>query len=176
MQTYPLVLDPVADDQAHPLAAENLVVLTTQNCIEDTPIMLALPHAWVEFTKKSPGDMYMPFSGDDSGIALMKGPDVVAFMTWSDRRGKTAWITMGWVAPEWRNKGLYKIMWDEFLAFIEPVGYHAVFGSTGVDNKAMQRVMEQTDREAVGILYKLDMIKYRDDLLDAGVQPLKHKV
>lgn len=164
------------DEERLDIKGKKVAVVVCQGGIEDSPILMVLPVAWCEYTKISNLDLYMPFSGDDNGIALVCEGRCIGFMTWTDKRGNNAWVTMGWVDKEFRGQRLYEVMWNRFLEYAREAGYHAVFGSTGVNNTNMQKVMERTNRVPVGILYKYDMVADSKQLEDVGLNLMERQL
>lgn len=150
----------IADHSLASMTGQDEITVMTANPIEETSIIRALAKAWPEALEKAPHDLYIPFTGQDRGIALLDDADnIIGFITWTDQRGASAWVTMGWVAEEYRNEKVYDLLWAELVEQVRAGGFHGIIGSTGPDNVPMQACMARHGRTLASMIYKVDLTK-----------------
>jgi GNAT superfamily N-acetyltransferase len=85
-------------------------------------------------------------------VVAFAGDVAVGVITYSHEKWRNLiWIHLGYVAPEARRRGLYRLMWDRVVKAAQKLGVPEIHGGTHVDNKAMLACAESLGRKPLFI-------------------------
>lgn len=85
---------------------------------------------------------------DNQAIVAFAAEIPVGVITYSHEKWRNlVWIHLGYVAPEARRRGLYRLMWDRVVKAAQKLGAAEIHGGTHVDNKAMLACARALGRE-----------------------------
>lgn len=76
---------------------------------------------------------------------------VIVFV--EDSRESMIWIYLSYVDPEFRNRGVFRMLWDELVAIGTERQLIRITGGTHHTNHDMQKVMARMGRKLTFLMY-----------------------
>lgn len=86
----------------------------------------------------------------------LPGP-VLGVLIWSAREDGTWWTELGYVKPEARKQGLYRMLWESCVYKAREQGVKRIQGGTSYTNTAMQACMRKLGRVEHSIIYDFEV-------------------
>lgn len=68
-------------------------------------------------------------------------------------------VSEGFVRSDFRQRGVYRALWNELLAVAREKGWYRISGVTHVNNDEMQAVMKKLGRELMWLTYEYRLPK-----------------
>lgn len=115
--------------------------------VNRTPAIPLIARGWNELLENGLAPMETISSWDHLAIVAFAGDVPVGVMTYTHEKWRRLlWVHLGYVAPEVRRHGLYRLMWQRVVAAAQKLGAAEIHGGTHVDNKAMLKCAEALGR------------------------------
>jgi GNAT superfamily N-acetyltransferase len=115
--------------------------------VNQTPAIPLIARAWPEIIAAGNGGNEGVHGWDHQAIVCFAGDMPVGVMTFTHEKWrKLVWVHLGYVVPEMRRQGIYRLMWERVVKAAQKCGAAEIQGGTHVDNKAMLECAESLGR------------------------------
>jgi hypothetical protein len=128
--------------------------------INHTPALILGMKGWLEIYEAGLAQCVLPFSWDNNAVMCTDNGHEVGVIVWSEQKWcKSAYIIMGYVKPEFRRIGIYKLMWNNLVEHIKKNHPDLIKleGGTHPKNMDMREVMHRLQRKATSYNYTYDL-------------------
>lgn len=116
--------------------------------VNQTPAIPLIARAWTELLARGIGTGETIGSWDHQAVVAFSGEMPVGVMTYTHEKWKKMlWIHLGYVVPEMRMQGIYRLLWDRVIKAAQKLGAVEILGGTHVDNLIMLEVAEKLGRK-----------------------------
>ena len=106
--------------------------------VNQTPAIPLIARAWQELLARGISPMETIGNWDHQAVVAFSGDMPVGVMTYTHEKWKKVlWVHLGFVVPELRRHGIYKLLWERVVKAAQKLGAAEIQGSTHVDNSAM---------------------------------------
>ena len=123
-----------------------------------TPPYPLLLEAHSELLAKGWTDPVTMVSWDNLAFVAFNGDTPIAVLSFAFAKwAKQVDVQIGWVDPQHRRRGVYRLLWERLVEKSRELGAVAIFGSTHVDNKTLQAVAARLGRVQAGVLFRFDI-------------------
>ena len=127
--------------------------------LNNTPAVNLIAMAQVELLANGYGPRELQGAWDQQALvaipvasAYRHPHQAVGLITYSHEKWrKLIWIHLGYVAPEFRGRGVYRLLWDRLVIAARKAKALEIHGGTSVKNSAMLECARKLGREQVYI-------------------------
>lgn len=106
--------------------------------VNQTPAVALLTRGHQELLAQGLAPNELVGSWEHQAVVAFAGNVPVGVMTYTHEKWRRIlWVHMGYVAPEARRRGVYRLMFERVVRAAQKLGAAEILGSTHVDNKAM---------------------------------------
>jgi hypothetical protein len=96
----------------------------------------------------------MIFWDDRAVVAFSEDDRAIGVISYAKPWGRELDIRLGYVLPEHRRLGVYRLMWDALVVKARELGATSIVGATRAENTAMRRTAAALQREELGIILR----------------------
>lgn len=115
--------------------------------VNQTPAIPLIARAWPEILAAGNGVNEGVHSWDHQAIVCFAGDMPVGVMTYTHEKWrKLVWVHLGYVVPELRRRGIYRLMWERVVKAAQKLGAVEIQGGTSVGNEPMLAVARRLGR------------------------------
>ena len=126
--------------------------------LNGSPLVPLATRAWADIMEAGLGGPYTLLSWDNHGLGAFHGEELVGLLVWADVEWRREYqVTLGYVRPDWRQRGVYRRLWAHLVLRAQEAGRERIEGTTYLENHAMRAAMEGLGRRAVSINYTYDV-------------------
>lgn len=120
-----------------------------------TPAPAIIARAWVDLLEQGLiQDHMIPIGWDDSAFYITDGDRFVAVLSYfAAEWNGGAHVKVGWVAPEYRRRGLYRRLWSALVERAREKGWMRIEGATAANNAPLQAFAASVGRELTAFSY-----------------------
>jgi GNAT superfamily N-acetyltransferase len=106
--------------------------------LNQTPAIGLIARAWPEMLAQGTAPQELIGGWDQQAIVALAGDVPVGVITYSHEKWrKLVWIHLGYVVPELRRKGIYRMLWERVVKAAQKLEAAEIHGGTHVHNTAM---------------------------------------
>jgi GNAT superfamily N-acetyltransferase len=126
-----------------------------------SPAIPILVKAWAELLEKGFISSSVPVGAEHEVFAAKADGTIVGVITFYKAEWHNCmWLQLGYVLPEYRNRGIYRKLWNHLVEHSKTQGVATIDGGVDINNTEMLKVAERLGRKAVSITvsYPLEQI------------------
>ncbi len=127
------------------------------NEVNMTPVVPLVHRAYDELMTAGLADYEVALSHDDKAVVAFTQDNIIAgILVYRELKWlRQWWVLIGWVAPQYRRKGVYTRLWAELVKRARKnKNIESITGATSVLNERMREVNASLDRIPHTISYK----------------------
>jgi GNAT superfamily N-acetyltransferase len=120
--------------------------------INQTPAICLIARAWPEMIAQGIAPNEGISSWDHQAIVAFSAELPVGVITYTHEKWRRlVWVHLGYVIPELRRHGIYRMLWDRVIKSAQKLGAVEIHGGTHVDNVAMLECVKRLGRRPISI-------------------------
>jgi GNAT superfamily N-acetyltransferase len=135
----------------------DMIAIRRYEHINYTPAVVLAMRGWLELNDKGIGEQAASVHWEQHGIVAFADSKAVGVITWTEQKPlAAAYAEQVYVIPEWRRKGIFKLMWDELEEWAAEKEFYTIRLGTHPMNTLARSIYDRMGR-LHGLFYEFDV-------------------